>query len=57
MQRCTGEGEAPDRLDAILFEMFDELRAAREAEDLRIVDFVNGLDDRRIEGTIEYRRV
>ena len=29
MQRFTGEGEAPDRLDAILFETFDELRAAR----------------------------
>ncbi len=33
MQRFTGEGEAPTRLDAILFETFDELRAARVAED------------------------
>jgi uncharacterized damage-inducible protein DinB len=57
MQRFTGEGEAPNRLDAILFETFDELRAARETEDRRIVDFVEGLDDRRIEGTIKYRRV
>ena len=57
MQRFTGEGEAPNRLDAILFESFDELRAAREAEDRRIVDFVDGLDDGRIAGTIKYRRV
>jgi uncharacterized damage-inducible protein DinB len=31
MQRFTGEGDAPNRLDAILFETFAELRAAREA--------------------------
>jgi uncharacterized damage-inducible protein DinB len=57
MQRFTGEGEAPDRLDAILFETFDPLHAAREAEDRRIVDFVERLDDARIAGTIKYRRV
>jgi uncharacterized damage-inducible protein DinB len=57
MQRFTGEGDVPNRLDAILFETFDELRAAREAEDRRILRFVAGLDDRRIEGTIKYRRV
>jgi uncharacterized damage-inducible protein DinB len=57
MQRFTGEGEAPNRLDAILFETFDQLHAAREAEDRRIVDFVDGLDDVRIAGTIKYRRV
>jgi len=57
MQRFTGEGEAPTRLDAILFETFDSLRAAREAEDRRIIGFVEGLDERRIAGTIKYRRV
>jgi uncharacterized damage-inducible protein DinB len=57
MHRFTGEGGAPNRLDAILFETFGELRAAREAEDRRILGFVEGLDDRRIEGTIKYRRV
>ena len=57
MHRFTGEGDAPNRLDAILFETFDELRAAREAEDRRILRFVAGLDDRRIEGSIKYRRV
>ena len=57
MQRFTGEGDAPNRLDAILFESFDDLRTARAAEDRRIVDFVDGLDDGRIAGTIKYRRV
>ena len=42
MQRFTGEGDAPNRLDAILFETFEALRAAREAEDRRIIDFVEG---------------
>jgi len=57
MLRFTGEGNAPTRLDAILFESFDELRVAREVEDRRIVDYVDGLDDIRIAGTIRYRRV
>jgi uncharacterized damage-inducible protein DinB len=57
MHRFTGEGEAPTRLDAILFETFVELRAARQAEDRRIVAYVDGLDDARIAGTIKYRRV
>jgi len=57
MQRFTGAGDAPNRLDAILFETFAELHAAREAEDRRIVDFVDRLDDASIAGTIKYRRV
>jgi uncharacterized damage-inducible protein DinB len=57
MQRFTNTGDAPDRLDAILFETIDELRSAREAEDRRIVDFVDGLDEARIAATIKYRRV
>ena len=57
MQRFTGTGTAPDRLDAILFETLDELRPAREAEDRRIVDFVDALDDARLAGSIRYRRV
>lgn len=57
LQRFTGEGDAPDRLDAILFETLGELHAARATEDRRIVAFVDGLDDARISGTIKYRRV
>jgi uncharacterized damage-inducible protein DinB len=57
MQRFTGEGDAPNRLDSILFETLAELAAARQAEDRRIVDFVDGLDDARIAATIRYRRI
>jgi len=56
-KRFTGEGDAPDRLDAILFDSFDDLRAARIAEDARIVRYVDGLDETRVAGTIKYRRV
>src|SRR5436305_5270808 len=57
MQRFTGGDGAPLRLDAILFEAFDELRAARASEDRRIVGFVDELDERRLAGTIKYARV
>lgn len=57
MKRFTGEGDAPDRLDAILCETFEALRAARAAEDARIVAYVEGLDEARLAGTISYRRV
>lgn len=57
MRRFTGDGQAPDRLDAILHEEFEELRAAREAEDDRIVRWVDSLDEAALAGTISYRRV
>ena len=57
MKRFTGEGEAADRLDAILFDNFDQLHAARIAEDARIVGYVDGLGEARIAGTIKYCRV
>jgi len=57
MQRFTGQGEAPAWLDAILFETRDGLSAAREAEDARIVRYVDGLRGGDLEGTISYQRV
>ena len=56
LQRLTGEGNAPDRLDAILFDSFDGLADAREKEDQRIVAFVGRLDDVGLNGTVSYRR-
>ena len=56
MKRFTGQGEAPDRLDAILHKRLAELRSAREAEDRRIVDYIGGLDEERLKGVIRYRR-
>ena len=57
MQRFTGQGMAPDRLDAILHDDLAGLRDAREAEDFRIIDYVDGLDEAALAGSIRYRRV
>ncbi len=57
MQRFTGQGEAPDRLDAILFVDFAALHAARQAEDARIIRYVAGLNEDQLAGVIRYRRV
>jgi uncharacterized damage-inducible protein DinB len=57
MKRFTGEGEAPDRLDAMLHDRLPDLRAARDAEDRRIVAWVGSLDEARLKGVIRYRRV
>lgn len=57
MKRFTGEGEAPDRLDAILFDELHALRAARITEDDRIVGYVDGLGEAGLAGTFSYRRV
>jgi uncharacterized damage-inducible protein DinB len=57
MKRFTGEGEAPNRLDAILFEDFGELRAARQKEDARIVAYVDGLSEADLAGRFRYRTI
>jgi uncharacterized damage-inducible protein DinB len=57
MRRFTGEGDAPSRLDAILFDEFLELRAAREAEDARITAYVDGLAQERIAANFRYSTI
>jgi uncharacterized damage-inducible protein DinB len=57
MKRFTGEGEAPERLDAILHQDLADLSAARQAEDRRIVAWIAGLDHAALKGVIRYRRV
>ena len=48
-------GEAPSTgLDAILYDDFAELRAARVAEDARIETFTDGLTGATLKGTIRY---
>lgn len=54
MRRFTGAGDAPDRLDAILFDAFADLRAAREAEDARITAWIDGLTVEALAGTLRY---
>ena len=55
LRRLTGEGPEPTRLNEILFEDFAALRAAREAEDARIIRFVDGLAEVDFATTFEYR--
>ena len=57
MRRFTGAGELPASLDAILFEDFASLRAARRAEDARITRYIESLSDDDLAGTLRYRTV
>ena len=57
MHRFTGDGPSPTRLDTIWHERLAELRVAREAEDRRIVAYVDSLTGEQLKGTIRYRRV
>ncbi|MCW5695391.1 MAG: damage-inducible protein DinB [Bauldia sp.] len=57
MRRFTGAGDAPNRLDAILFEDRAALAEARAAEDERIIAFVGGVSDATLAGPITYRTI
>ena len=57
MHRFTGEGPSPTRLDAIHHDTLPGLRAAREAEDRRIIAYIDSLTEQKLAGTISYRRV
>lgn len=54
MKRFTGAGDHPDRLSAILHRDLGQLRAAREAEDARIIAFVAALTEERLADEISY---
>ena len=57
LKRMTGEGDAPAALDTILFADFARLRAAREAEDRRILKWVGGLSEKALAGRFTYMTV
>ncbi|MEK0086078.1 DinB family protein [Benzoatithermus flavus] len=57
LQRITGEGTSPARLDEILHDDFPSLREARAAEDERIIRVVDGLGEERLAGTFGYRNL
>jgi uncharacterized damage-inducible protein DinB len=57
MNRFTGEGPTYTRLDQVLCEDFVTLKAAREAEDARIVGYVDGLSASAFAGRFRYKRV
>jgi uncharacterized damage-inducible protein DinB len=52
--RLTGTGEAPGRLDLILFEELDALRQARTAEDARLEAYVAGLSPEALAASFDY---
>ena len=57
MGRFTGTGGAPTRLDAVLFDDFEELRMARRTEDDRIRAYIGGLSATDLEGRFRYRTI
>lgn len=57
MRRFTGEGEAPQRLDAILHDDLGMLAIARETEDRRIIDWIDDVPDAMLAGRFTYTTV
>lgn len=55
MHRFTGEGDEPATLDAILYDAFEDLWAARRAEDSRISDYIAELSEGDLAATVRYR--
>lgn len=54
MKRFTGEGSQPAALSTILHEDFASLHAAREAEDRRIIAFIDSLTEETAAGRFTY---
>ncbi len=57
MKRFTGEGDAPNRLDIILYDDFSLLKVAREAEDARIINWIADLQPEAFSGRFTYTAV
>lgn len=57
LKRFTGEGDAPSSLDAVIHGDFAKLRAARQAEDKRIVEWIGSLSDKAFAGRFTYMTV
>jgi uncharacterized damage-inducible protein DinB len=55
--RIEGKDSGIARLDAILVEDLAALRAAREAEDARLLALVDRLDDKDLAATLAYRNM
>lgn len=54
MRRLEGESPRGTRLDEVLYNDFAELRAARMAQDSKLVDYVHGLSERRLAEHLDY---
>ena len=57
MRRFTGAGTVPPSLDAILYDDFEALRAARRSEDTLISRYIARLSDSDLAGVLRYRTV
>ena len=55
LKRLTGEGEHPQRLDAILFDDRNALARARMAEDIRLIDVVGRYTEDDLDGLVAYQ--
>jgi uncharacterized damage-inducible protein DinB len=55
LKRLTGEGDHPNRLDAILYEDRLELARARIAEDERLITVIEQYDEAALRGLHSYR--
>jgi uncharacterized damage-inducible protein DinB len=55
LKRFGARNEAPDALDAILFEDLPGLRAAREDEDAGIIAYIERLDPGALDAALSYR--
>ncbi len=53
-KRFTGEGDAPAKLDVILHKELPSLRAARQEEDARIMDWIGSLTPEEFAGRFTY---
>jgi uncharacterized damage-inducible protein DinB len=57
LKRFSGRGDAPNRLDAILFENLNDLRDARHKEDERIVAYIGSLSEADLGDRIRYKTI
>ena len=57
MKRFTNEGDAPNRLDVILYDDFSLLKVAREAEDARIINWIDDLRDEAFAGRFTFTTI
>ncbi len=57
LHRFSGEGDAPKRLDLILFEDFPGLRKARQAEDQRIKHWIESRSEDDLNGRFTYTTI
>ena len=55
MRRLTGSGDHPSRRDEIVYDDLKSLRAAREAEDDRIIEAVSEFDESAFDRAWDYR--